>query len=279
MIENFKEILFNDGGNLSLVGKLLTLLLIYIGVKIVSKIILKFIDNAIYKKSEVFGVSDMRLKTTTEMTKKIVRVVVYFIGITMGLEVCGISIAPILATAGIGSIAIGFGAQSLVKDIITGFFILLEDQFRVGELVKLAGYEGYVEDFGIRSTTLRDFNGDLYVIPNHEIIIVTNKSRGDKIAFVSIKIPYREDSGYIIKIIQDRLDQVKESIPEIVSGPEVMGVSDLNDYSYTITVKTTTVNGENWMVQRKIRAEILKLLKEHNIVIDFPVSMIKEVDV
>ena len=79
MIEDFKEIIFNDGGNLSLIGKLLTLLLIYIVVKIVSKIILKFIDNAIYKKSEVFGVNDMRLKTTTEMTKKIVKLVVYFI--------------------------------------------------------------------------------------------------------------------------------------------------------------------------------------------------------
>ncbi|NLY20403.1 MAG: mechanosensitive ion channel family protein [Tissierellia bacterium] len=266
----------NTNGDLNIFGKLLTIALIYLGFKLVFKLIVKIVDNGVEKKFELHGGNDMRLLTTTELLKKVIKVLLYFIGITTGLSVFGISIAPILATAGIGSVAIGFGAQSLVKDVITGFFILLENHFSVGELVKIDSYEGIVEELGIRSTKIRDFNGDLYIIPNHEIVVVTNKSRGEKGANVSLRIPYDAYSESLLNSMQNRLDSAKKSIEGILDGPRVLGVSDFNDYSYTITVYTRVENGKTWEVQRSIRKELLGVLKDNNISINVPITVSKE---
>ncbi len=122
-----------------------------------------------------------------------------------------ISTTSLLATAGIGGLAIGFGAQSLVKDIITGFFILLEDQYSVGgDYIQTGSYDGVVEELGLRVTKLRAFSGELHIIPNSNIQIVTNKTRGAMRALVKVSIAYEEDIDKAIKVLQQTCDEIKK---------------------------------------------------------------------
>src|SRR5690606_35032709 len=156
--------------------------------------------------------------------------VLYFIGTVIILDMFNINTSSILATAGIGGLAIGFGAQSLVKDVITGFFILFEDQFSVGDYVKIDSYEGIVEELGVRVTKLRDFSGELHIIPNGNINTVTNKARGAMRALVKVSIAYEEDIDRAIKILDGVCNRLKQSNKSIEEGPTILGVSDLGEY-------------------------------------------------
>ena len=152
------DYLKTSNGQLNILGKLLKILIIIIAIKIVISLTNKLIDKALRnKKGNNIFISNRRANTIGEVLKKIVKYVLYFIGIMMILEMFNVNTTSILATAGIGGLAIGFGAQSLVKDIITGFFILFEDQYAVGDYVKIESLEGTVEELGLRVTKLRDF--------------------------------------------------------------------------------------------------------------------------
>ncbi|WP_337960997.1 mechanosensitive ion channel family protein [Caloramator sp. mosi_1] len=119
-------------------------------------------------------------------------------------------IKTVIAVTGVAGVAIGFGAQNLVKDIISGVFILFEDQFAVGDYVVIDGLSGFVETIGIRVTKLRDFSGDLHIIPNGTISKVTNKTRGNMRALVDVDIAYEEDIDHAISVIKEVCEEVKK---------------------------------------------------------------------
>src|SRR5699024_6993326 len=144
------------------------------------------------RKKGIFYADEKKINTLSTVLKNIIKYIFYFIGLVMVLDMFNISTSSILATAGIGGLAIGFGAQSLVKDIITGFFILFEDQFSVGDYVKIGEYEGIVEELGVRVTKIRDFSGELHIIPNSNIGAVTNRTRGAMRALVKVSVAYEE---------------------------------------------------------------------------------------
>ncbi|NRK74326.1 mechanosensitive ion channel, partial [Salmonella enterica subsp. enterica serovar Typhi] len=138
-----------------------------------------------------------------------------------------IDVKALLAGAGIVGLAVGFGAQSLVKDIITGFFIIFEDQFSVGDQVRIGTYEGVVEEIGLRTTKIKGFTGEVNIIPNGSIIEVTNFSINNSKAIVDVSIAYQGDINRAEKVIQELIEKLPEQYEDIVGVPELLGVQNI----------------------------------------------------
>lgn len=275
-INLFLNNIFKDeSNNLNLLGKLSKIVFIFIIISLISKLFCKLIDKTLAnKKLSNHHISDKRANTLGEILKSIIKKFLYFIGIVMSLEMFNINTSSILATAGIGGIAIGFGAQSLVKDIITGFFILLEDQYAVGDFVKIGDFEGIVEDLGLRVTKLRDFSGELHIMPNGGIQIVTNRTRGAMRALVKVSIAYEEDINKVLKILEDICNDIKETNKSIVEGPTVLGISNLGEYDVNVTVVAKTIPMEQWSVERDLRRRIKDKFESEQIKIPYPKRII-----
>ena len=261
---NFIEKFFkNSKGELNILGKGIKIIIIFIVIKVLTKIVYVIIDRTMGKrKKNIFNADEKKLNTLSTVLKNIVKYVFYFIGLVMVLDMFNISTSSILATAGIGGLAIGFGAQSLVKDIITGFFILFEDQFSVGDYVKIGEYEGIVEELGVRVTKIRDFSGELHIIPNSNIGAVTNKTRGAMRALVKVSVAYEEDMDKVINILEQVCNEIRENNKNIVDGPTILGISNLGEYGIDFTIVAKTNPMDQWSVEREIRKRSRKLLIE-----------------
>lgn len=260
----------NDQGNLNLFGKSVLIIFIVFVIKIIISITNKVIDKTLKDKDRTnYFISNKRANTIGIILKKSVKYVLYFIAVLMVLEMFGIKTTSILATAGVGGLAIGFGAQSLVKDVITGFFILLEDQFAVGDYIKISDFEGVVEELGIRVTKLRDFSGELHIIPNGEIQIVTNRTRGAMRAAVTVEIAYEEDINKAIRVIEELSQEVKDSNEFILDGPTVLGVDAFGSSGVSIRIVAKTEAMEQWNVERTLRKKIKEAFDLENIEIPY----------
>ena len=266
-----------SNGDLNILGKLIKIFIIFIIIKILTKIVYVVIDRAVKrKKNGIFHRDEKKINTLTTVLKNIIKYVFYFIGLVMVLDMFNISTSSILATAGIGGLAIGFGAQSLVKDVITGFFILFEDQFSVGDYVKIGEYEGIVEELGVRVTKIRDFSGELHIIPNSNIQTVTNRTRGNMRASVVITVAYEEDIDRVTEVLNKVCEELKETNENIVEGPTLIGISNLGEYGMDFRIIAKTVPMEQWGVEREIRKKVKEALDRENIEIPYPKRVIQE---
>src|SRR5699024_8207603 len=255
----------NDSGGLNLLGKLISIALIFIVIALTNKIINNIIDKTLEKrKNSNRLVNNKRANTLGSVLKKLVYYTLVFIGMMIILEMFNIPTASILATAGIGGLAIGFGAQSLVKDIITGFFILLEDQYSVGDYIKTGEYEGIVEELGLRVTKIRDFSGGLHIIPNSNIQIVTNNTRGSMRASVDVSIAYEEDIDRAIEVLQRVCGEIKTYNESIIEGPDISGVVDLGEYYVALRIVAQTEAMSQWDIERQIRQKSKEALQRAN---------------
>ncbi|MDO5725647.1 MAG: mechanosensitive ion channel family protein [Tissierellia bacterium] len=263
-----------ENGKLTFLGIIVFAVLTYLIMKIILLILFRVLDKSIKLKKSVHGIT-AREKTLIKTAKKIIKFVVYFIGVMIFLGLFGINSASILATAGIGSVAIGFGAQTLVKDVITGFFILMEDQFNVGELVKIGNFEGHVTEIGIRSTVLRAVSGDIHYIPNHKIQEVTNRSRLDQMAWVDVKVPNLQDIRNVDKMLNEALDKVNQNSKLLVEKAFVMGIYEMGDDSYTVRISAKSKAGDQWALQREIRKEVMKVFYDTDSTIYLPIFEVK----
>jgi len=163
----------------------------------------------------------------------------------------------LLASASVLGVALGFGSQSLVKDIIGGFFILFENQFSVGELVKTGEFTGTIEETGIRTTHIRAWGGELHIIPNGSITAVTNFSRGKMLAKVEIQIPYDEDLDRAMGVMSDVCKEVTiEFGDKIIEAPTVQGVTQFGERNVVLRVIAFTKNDEQWALERELRRRI-----------------------
>lgn len=230
-----------------------------------------FIDRFfLMKRYEKLPLNNNKKKTLTGLLKSIVRYVTYFVAVVNLLELFGIKTASLLTAAGIGGLAVGFGAQNLVKDVISGFFIIFEDQYNVGDYVETAGVAGTVEDIGIRSTRLRDFGGQLHIIPNGEITRVTNHSRGPMRALVDVNIAYEEDIDKALTILEDVCREIRNKREDILEGPTVLGVTKLGPSEVVVTILAKTVPMQQWSVEREIRRAVKVRLEKEGIEIPYP---------
>ena len=268
--EFIDRVLKNEKGDLNLLGKGIKIILIFLIIKIILVLINKLINKTLQNKKNEHLLNTKRSNTVAEILKKLVKYLLYFLGIVMALEMFNINTTSILATAGIGGLAIGFGAQSLVKDIITGIFIFLEDQYSVGDLVQIGSFQGIVEELGLRVTKLRDFSGELHIIPNSSIQIVTNKTRGPMRALVKISIAYEESVDRVISILEEVCEEIKSTNESIIEGPSVLAVSNLGEYGVDITIVAKVTPGEQWATEREIRKKVKETFDKQGIEIPYP---------
>lgn len=214
-----------------------------------------------------------RLNTLERVFHYVTTLIVTLVGGMLVLSAVGISIAPILATAGVLGIAIGFGAQSLVKDYFTGFFLLLENQVRQGDVVEVAGKGGLVEEMTLRYLRLRDYEGSVHYIPNGIIDSVTNRSRGFAFALMDIGVAYRENVDEVYGVMREVSDDMRAD-PElgvkIVEDLEIAGVDKWADSSVVIRCRFKTLPLEQWNVRRAFLHRLKKAFDAAGIEIPYP---------
>lgn len=180
----------------------------------------------------------------------------YFILITVVLGIFGINVASMIAVAGVGGIAIGFGAQTLVKDVISGLFLWAEGNVTVGDIVEINGLSGEVEAIAIRTTTIRNYSGNLYVIPNGDIRTVTNMTRTYKRAIVDIRLPYDEKLDRLLAVLNDEMDKAGTEIAGLSEVPQVLGILSYNPDAIIVRIVAMCSVKENWGIERELRKRV-----------------------
>lgn len=260
----------------SIIEKIISIIFIsiimYFSIKIGNKIIQKFVDKQVASKMS-FSLEPQKAITIGEVLKSILKYTVYIVGI--GSMLYDVLAKIPVAVVSAGGFAIGLGAQSLVKDLINGFFILFEDQYGVGDHVTIEEFTGIVESIGIRTTVLRDFTGDLHLIPNGAILEVTNHSRGDIRFIVDVEIAYEENIDEAISVIKKVNSVFEEKHKEKLRGEiEVLGVFSLNASGVTIRVIGRAVPLSQWEMERELRKDIKEALDKAGIEIPYPVTKV-----
>jgi moderate conductance mechanosensitive channel len=214
--------------------------------------------------------SSGRILTLQKLVVNLFSYVLIFVFAGILFKQFGLEIGTLIAGAGVVGLAIGFGAQGLVSDVVTGFFILLEKQMEVGDYVTIGGVDGIVEEVGLRTTHIRAFDGTLSYMPNREISTIQNHSRGNMRALVDIGIAYEENIDQAVKILQEACDRVKAHNENIVEGPNVLGVQALGASDVVIRIISKTRNGEQWGVERELRQALKEALDANGIEIPYP---------
>jgi moderate conductance mechanosensitive channel len=250
------------------------IILKFIGILIVYFIVNKVGQSFITKMFERYKsrnhIKEGRATTLESLSLNIFSYVLIFILFITTLQIIGIEVMPILAGAGIIGLAVAFGAQGLVSDVVTGFFILLENQIEVGDYITTGSFSGIVEQVGLRTTKIRGFDGTLHYVPNREITSVSNHSRGTMRALVDIGISYDDNIDEAITVLQNACDRLAKEDKTIVEGPNVLGIQSLGSSDVVIRVIAKTENMQQWAVERKLRKLLKETLDEHGIEIPYP---------
>ena len=258
-----------------IIGNAIKIILILIIAKLSVRIFGSIINQFFEKQKKLkFNIDTTRIDTMKGLVKSTLTYVIYFIAFTAVIKFFGIEITGLIATAGIGGLAIGFGAQNLVRDIITGFFILFEEQFGVGHYVEVNGVSGIVEEMALRVTKIRDFNGDLHIVPNGEISKVTNKSSGNMRALVEMSIAYEEDIDNAIAVLNKASEKLGAENEQIVEGPTVLGVSKLENSYVVISIVAKTLPMEQWAIERLMRKTFKEAFDNAGIEIPYPRTVV-----
>ena len=214
-----------------------------------------------------------RSDTLKSVARNMLNMTIIVVAVLMILNELGIQIGPILAAAGVVGIAVGFGAQQVVRDVINGFFILLDDQIRVGDVVNIAGKGGLVEHVNLRMITLRDLAGNVHFIRNGEIGVVTNMTKEYSRYVFEIGVAYREDVDEVIEVIKqvdENLRQDDEFKSDILEPIEILGLDQFADSAIIIKARTKTKPIRQWAIGREFNRRLKKKFDELNIEIPFP---------
>ncbi|MGZ4858575.1 MAG: mechanosensitive ion channel family protein [Candidatus Angelobacter sp.] len=233
---------------------------------------------ALSEKSPAHGaVRAQQVRTITGVVRSVgVFLIVFFTGMSALKDAFNINIEPLLASAGIAGLAIGFGAQTLVKDVINGFFILIEDQFEVGDTIRAAGATGAVEEITMRRTTLRDSDGTLHIIPNGSIQIVSNMTRDWSQVTLHVAADYSENSDHVVNVLVDVAKEFYNDPAfkdDVVAEPQVPGIERVrgNEVDYLMLVKVRP--GKQYNVARELRRRIKVCFEKNNIKAGAPVQI------
>lgn len=214
------------------------------------------------------GVRTQQLRTLAGVSYSVSVFVIVFLALMQVLQVLDINMGPLLASAGIAGLAIGFGAQTLVKDVINGFFILMENHYDIGDVVRIAGVSGTVESMTLRRTTLRDVDGAMHIIPNSEIKIVSNLTRDWAQVSMHVAVDYKENSERIVQLLTQVGSELKNDPTfedALVSQPEVPGIERIapGEVDYLMLVKTKP--GQQYAITRELRRRIKDCFEKNNI--------------
>jgi len=213
---------------------------------------------------------ESKLRTLQTISLSTFKYAIYFIAFLSILAVFNIPTSTVITGAGVLGVAIGFGAQSLVKDIIVGAFIIFEDQFDVGDYIEISGIGGIVDGIGIRTTRIKGFDGALHYIPNGQISTVSNLSRYYRRALVDVSVAYKENLVNVEKVLSELCAEIQHENPWIVSGPTLLGVQNLGESDVVFRIIAQTEPMEQWRAERLLRYQIKNRFDELGIEIPFP---------
>jgi len=254
----------------------LRILLVLAGTFIFVRLIvtaLKRFERVLADKAGGSGEQEKRIRTLIGLLRKIAWIGTVVVAIVIILGILDIDIRPIITAAGIGGLALGFGAQSLVRDVISGFFMLLEDQIRVGDVVVLNGTAGEVVEMNLRTTVLRDLSGTVHIFPNGNITSVSNMTKDWSRYVIDVGVAYKEDVDYVMEVLK-KIGTELSADPEfgqyILKPLEVLGVDNFGPSEVVIKVMITTIPLKQWYVGRELRRRIKKRFDELGIEIPFP---------
>ena len=240
--------------------------------RLTSPIIEQYLSHRVHEDKESEEVQ-RRTQTLQSVISNTLSTIIFAMAFFMVLSELGVNITPILAGAGVAGIAIGFGAQNIIKDIFSGVFIMLEDQFRVGDVAQLAGVVGIIEDINLRRTTLRDFHMNQHIIPNGEIGIASNFTKEKSRVNLDIEVAYKEDLDEVMVII-DRvgaeISADSEWAPKITDPLKAVRVQEFGASGIAIKVMGETVPMEQWAVAGEFRRRIKRVFDDEGIEIPFP---------
>lgn len=219
------------------------------------------------------SLQEQRTRTLVSLLRSIGRVIIAIMFTFMVLGAVGVELGPLLAGAGVVGLAISFGAQSLVKDVISGLFILIENQFGVGDVIRIEGVSGAVERMTLRVVVLRDTYGVVHVVPNGEIKKVSNLTRTWSRVVLDVGVAYKEDPDRVIAVLRDvgrELWEDEQWRPLLVEQPEVPGIESFGDSSVNVRMMAKTLPLKQWDVARELRRRIKLRFDRENIEIPFP---------
>ncbi|MDQ0172649.1 mechanosensitive ion channel family protein [Paenibacillus tundrae] len=240
----------------------LRILLIFIATRIVIKIVSRIIDRSMKQKQEGrLRVNPRRFVTVGELLKNATSITCNFIMVLLVLSEINVKVGPLLASAGVLGLAIGFGAQGLVKDVITGFFIILEDQFAVGDVIQTGTYKGTVEVIGLRTTKLVSWQGEVHIIPNGTIASVTNFSMSNSLAVVDIPMKADLSLDESVHLVKRAVVGIENRDLNIVKVPDVLGIQSMSTSEYVIRVVAECMPNSRSSVERQIQSDVKKSLE------------------
>jgi moderate conductance mechanosensitive channel len=209
--------------------------------------------------------NERRTRTLESLVIHILRYAVYFVFFVSVLELLHVPVTTLLAGASVLGVAVGFGAQNLVRDVITGFFILFEDQFAVGDNIQTGSYRGTVEELGLRITKIRAWTGEVHILPNSSITQVTNFSKANSLAVMDIGVSYHEDLDRVFDVIRFVMEQAKADLPDIIGEPQILGVQQFTASEIVIRATVECKPTTHYAVQRELNRRIKKAFDEQGI--------------
>ncbi|WP_438297268.1 mechanosensitive ion channel family protein [Sporosarcina sp. FA15] len=242
---------------------LLSIIVVKIGKSVISRAFKVKLRGALRQ-------SERRETTLIKLLQNTLSYVVYFAAILAILSAFTINVAGILAGAGVLGLAVGFGAQSLVKDIISGFFIIFEDQFSVGDYVQIGVAVGTVEEIGLRTTKISAYGGEVHIIPNGNITEVVNYSINNSLAIVDIRLGYETDIAKTEKLLETYLANLSVGYEALISQPTIVGVQDLGASEIVMRITAETQPVMQYAIARQLRKDLKTFLDQNGIEIPYP---------
>ena len=269
------DFVFNLPAILEITAKLAIIFTIAIALNIIQK---KMIPRAIMAGSSKVREESPdqlanRTKTMAYVVTKVIAAIIWIIVFVMVLGVIELNISPLLATLGVASLGLGFAIQNIIRDYLQGFFIVMEDWYRIGDWVTISGMEGEVEDVSPRRTVLREVNGTMHVIPNSQVLFASNQTRDWARINLNITVAYKEDISHVYQVIDGVCQELKDD-PDfgtnLTTTPTAMRVSALGDHGVDICIRGYTKPGEQWGLTGELRKRIKNRFDQEGIEIPWP---------
>jgi moderate conductance mechanosensitive channel len=250
-------------------GKIVLLyILARLAIHVVSKVSNRFLNLRAVK------MDNRRRNTLLSLLDNVIRYTIYFIFLLMVLSILGIHIATLLAGAGIVGVALGFGAQSIIKDVLTGFFILFEDQYGVGDVVQINNFTGTVLTIGLRLTRIQAWTGEVEIIPNGQIQQVRNYSKTNSVAVVDVSVSYDTNLDEAMRVLRDVMEGIRKESTDVVGEVQILGVQSLDQSHVTLRVTAECLPTKNFGIQRLAMKKIKETFDHEGLEIPVPQSVV-----
>ncbi len=277
IFSQLKERFFEHGPKIIII-----FIITWLALKFLNKVLEKVIRKAIPEASFHSPIEEKKREDTLiKISQNVFSILVWVIALVAILTEFGIPVAPLITGAGVLGVAVGFGSQSLVKDIITGLFIIAENQYRIGDFVCIDDYCGTVEDMTLRVTKLRNFDGTIYYIPNSEIKVASNKSKDYSKVNFTIGVAYDTD----IKVLESIINEIGNELAEdkiyqeyILEAPHFLRIDDFDEYAINIRIIGKVEPNQQFLVTGEMRARLKKVFEEKGIEIPYPIRVIRYAD-